>query len=277
MCRLFGLSAAPNRVSATFWLLDAPDSLAAQSRREPGRRRPRGVRRRRRARRAQAAASPPTQDAEFAREARELQLEHVRGARPLRLDRRARAAEHPPVRAGRPALRAQRRDRGPRRGSTRELGDATQLVARATPTPSGSSRSITREIAAPAAATSAPAIVAAARWVAAHLPLYALNLVLTTPTELWALRYPDTHELWVLERAAGGPHGDRHLEHASARRHLRVRSGDLAAPPAGGRRQRADGRGPGLAAARPRRAAARRPRPRGRIADRPRRARRRTR
>ena len=35
MCRLFGLSAAPRRVSATFWLLDAPDSLAAQSRREP--------------------------------------------------------------------------------------------------------------------------------------------------------------------------------------------------------------------------------------------------
>ncbi len=35
MCRLFGLSAAPRRVTATFWLLDAPDSLAAQSRREP--------------------------------------------------------------------------------------------------------------------------------------------------------------------------------------------------------------------------------------------------
>lgn len=35
MCRLFGLSAAPRRVTATFWLLDAPDSLAVQSRREP--------------------------------------------------------------------------------------------------------------------------------------------------------------------------------------------------------------------------------------------------
>ena len=35
MCRLFGLSAAPQRVHATFWLLEAPDSLAAQSRREP--------------------------------------------------------------------------------------------------------------------------------------------------------------------------------------------------------------------------------------------------
>ncbi|WP_280499686.1 class II glutamine amidotransferase, partial [Nocardia farcinica] len=35
MCRLFGLSAAPERVHATFWLLEAPDSLAEQSRREP--------------------------------------------------------------------------------------------------------------------------------------------------------------------------------------------------------------------------------------------------
>lgn len=35
MCRLFGLSAAPHRVHATFWLLEASDSLARQSRREP--------------------------------------------------------------------------------------------------------------------------------------------------------------------------------------------------------------------------------------------------
>ena len=34
MCRLFGLSAAPRRITATFWLL-APDSLTVQSRHEP--------------------------------------------------------------------------------------------------------------------------------------------------------------------------------------------------------------------------------------------------
>src|SRR5215469_16956857 len=33
MCRLFGLTAGTTRVHATFWLLDAPDSLEAQSRR----------------------------------------------------------------------------------------------------------------------------------------------------------------------------------------------------------------------------------------------------
>jgi len=35
MCRLFGLHAGSRPVHATFWLLDAPDSLAQQSRREP--------------------------------------------------------------------------------------------------------------------------------------------------------------------------------------------------------------------------------------------------
>jgi glutamine amidotransferase len=48
---------------------------------------------------------------------------------------------------------------------------------------------------------------------------------------VWALRYPDTHDLLVLERAAGGPSGARHLEHASAAGRIRVRSGDLAAQP----------------------------------------------
>ncbi len=33
MCRLFGLTAGAARVRATFWLLDAPDSLEAQSHR----------------------------------------------------------------------------------------------------------------------------------------------------------------------------------------------------------------------------------------------------
>jgi glutamine amidotransferase len=75
-------------------------------------------------------------------------------------------------------------------------------------------------------------LVAAATWIADHLPVFALNCVLITPTDLWALRYPDVHELHVLERASGGPRGNRHLEHASARGSIRVRSGDLASRPA---------------------------------------------
>jgi glutamine amidotransferase len=39
-------------------------------------------------------------------------------------------------------------------------------------------------------------------------------------------------DLFVLERAAGGTHGGRHLEHASAAGRIRVRSGSLAEHPA---------------------------------------------
>ena len=35
MCRLFGMSAGPVPINATFWLLEAPDSLSRQSHREP--------------------------------------------------------------------------------------------------------------------------------------------------------------------------------------------------------------------------------------------------
>jgi predicted glutamine amidotransferase len=35
MCRLFGLAAGGEPVKAAFWLLEAPDSLAEQSRRNP--------------------------------------------------------------------------------------------------------------------------------------------------------------------------------------------------------------------------------------------------
>ena len=49
----------------------------------------------------------------------------------------------------------------------------------------------------------AAGIGAAAREIAAELPMYSLNIVMTTPNELWALRYPDTNELWILERSLG--------------------------------------------------------------------------
>src|ERR687895_1112400 len=46
-------------------------------------------------------------------------------------------------------------------------------------------------------------IAAAARWAAAELPLFALNCLVATDTDMWALRYPDAHELLMLERASG--------------------------------------------------------------------------
>ncbi len=110
-----------------------------------------------------------------------------------------------------------------------ELGDATSLVRGETDSERFFAL-ITREI--ERDGDVGGAIARAAGWIAENLPVFALNLVLITATELWALRYPDVHELFVLERLAGGPSGARHLDHASRRGSVRVRSGDLASRPA---------------------------------------------
>ena len=81
----------------------------------------------------------------------------------------------------------------------------------------------------------AAGIAHAAREIAAEIPLYSLNMVLTTPTDVWALRYPDTNELWVLERsiaALGGPDGGGVLDERAASGITRVFSGQLAILPA---------------------------------------------
>jgi glutamine amidotransferase len=74
-------------------------------------------------------------------------------------------------------------------------------------------------------------IAAAARWVARTLPLYSINMILITDRDLWALRYPDTNDLYVLRRGPGGRNA-RHLDHASPFSEIRVRSLDLLDLPA---------------------------------------------
>ena len=76
-------------------------------------------------------------------------------------------------------------------------------------------------------------ITAAAREIAADIPLYSLNMLLTTATDVWALRYPDTNELWILERsiaALGGPDGG--FDQRAASGITRVFSGQLSILPA---------------------------------------------
>lgn len=224
MCRLFGLSAAAQRVPATFWLLEAPDSLAAQSRREPdgtGL----GV--------FDAHGSPQVwkqplaayADKQFAREAKECEsttfLAHIRYASTGGLEP---ANTHPFLQHGR--LFAHNGVLGDLSRLEDRLGEYRDLVHGDTDSERFFAL-VTKETEAHHGDVSA-GIAAAARWAAANLPVYAINLVLTTPDELWALRYPDTHDLYVLQRCAGGPHGDRHLEHASAAGRIRARSSGLA-------------------------------------------------
>jgi glutamine amidotransferase len=223
MCRLFGMSGGRDPVTATFWLLEAPDSLAQQSRREPD---GTGLGF------FDAEGHPVVEkqplaayeDEAFAREAREVCsrtfIAHIRYA-----STGAVAAQntHPFEQAGRlfahngviGSLPQLERELGPQMAMVRGETDSERFFAL-----------ITREI--DRCGEVRQGLVSAARWVACELPVFALNCVLITDDELWALRYPDVHELHVLEREAGGPGGGRHLDHASARGSVRVRSGELA-------------------------------------------------
>lgn len=201
MCRLFGMSAGGERAHATFWLLDAPDSLKVQSHREPD-----GtglgwfdVRGEPRVSKQPLAAYG---DARFAEEAREVSsstfVAHIRfastGALEMRnthpFEQRGRLFAHNGVIEDLPALEARLVDaRGLVDGDT----DSERFFAL-----------ITHEIAAQGGDAGA-GIAVACRWVAEHLPILSINFVLACVDGLWAFRYPDTHELYVLERAPGSP------------------------------------------------------------------------
>jgi predicted glutamine amidotransferase len=227
MCRLFGMSGGQEPVRATFWLLEAPDSLAQQSRRNPdgtglgyydGSDDPVVVK--------QPLAA--FEDQQFAEEAREVTsrtfVAHVRYASGTPVTLRN---THPFVQSDR--LFAHNGVIGNIPQLERHLGDQMSIVGGETDSERYFAL-ITREI--ERTGDVGEGIVSAATWIAENLPVFALNCVLTTATELWALRYPDVHELHVLERGPGGPRGNHHLEHASARGSIRVRSGDLARRPA---------------------------------------------
>jgi len=223
MCRLFGMTAGRRAVAATFWLLEAPDSLAVQSRLEPDGtglgwfeedvahvdKRP-------------LAAYADRAFAEDARERRSRTfVAHIRFASTGGLEARN---THPFEQAGR--LFAHNGVIGDLAHLDRRLGSDRSLVHGETDSERFFAL-ITKEINAAGGDVGA-GITRAARWIAEQLPVYALNLVLVSADELWALRYPEVHPLFVLERAPGGPGEGRHLDQASAAGSVRVRSGDMA-------------------------------------------------
>ena len=205
MCRLFGLHAGTRDVAATFWLIDAPDSLGAQSHRNPD---GAGVGTFGPAGQPEVSKQPIAawEDAQFAAAARELRgttfVAHVRYAstgahtmantHPFQQDGRLLA--HNGVVQGLSEL--DRRLAG--LGAAGLVGgetDSERVFALITAETWRHGGDVTA------------GLTAAVSWIAAELPVYALNLVLITPAGLWALRYPATHELYVLDRPAGGRSG----------------------------------------------------------------------
>jgi glutamine amidotransferase len=198
MCRLFGLHAGTDVVTATFWLLDAPDNLAEQSRKNPdgtglgvfdGQGHP------------QVHKQPIAawQDNDFATEAHDLTgttfIAHVRYAttgshdvvntHPFLQDGRIFA--HNGVVEGLDVLDER----------LREVGTADLVLGQ-----TDSERVfalITAAIRARAGDVTA-GLVDAMGWLADNVPIYAVNVLLSTATDVWALRYPESNKLYVSDR-----------------------------------------------------------------------------
>ena len=229
MCRLFGMSGGQNEVQATFWLLDAPTSLVALSETQPdgvglGTFHPDGspwlYRKPVAANRSQT----------FIADAHEVSsrtfLAHIRHATAAEptienthpFEQHGRLFAHNGVLGDLPALCERLgAHAGLLKGSTDSELYFTLMTKRI--------EEHDGDIAA--------GIAHAAREIAADFSLYSLNMLLTTPTDIWALRYPDTNELWILERsiaALGGPDGG--FDQRAASGITRVFSGQLSIRPA---------------------------------------------
>jgi predicted glutamine amidotransferase len=198
MCRLFGLHADKRVVTATFWLLDAPDNLVEQSKRNPDGTGI-GV--------FEADGKPIVhkepiaawQDCEFATEAHELTgttfIAHVRYSSSAALELRnthpflqdGRIFAHNGVVTGRDLLDAQLNELGVNdlvHGET----DSERIFSLITACTRQHDGDVTA------------GIVDAVGWLAETVPIFALNVLLSTATDMWALRYPETHELYILDR-----------------------------------------------------------------------------
>lgn len=212
MCRLFGLSASPHRVTAKFWLIEAPDSISVQSKRNPD-----GtglgffsaddepI--------LDKQALPAYEDPAFTREAKNVEsslfVSHVRYA-----TTGPKTAEncHPFAMDGRlfaqngmlGGLERLEEHLGPDLSAVRGQTDSERFFAL-----------ITREIRARKGDVKS-GLLAAVDWIVANLPVCSLNCLLATPDELWAFRYPETDRLYVLEREQGGRWGSRPLHVASS-------------------------------------------------------------
>jgi predicted glutamine amidotransferase len=220
VCRLFGLIASPNRVHASFWLLEAADSPLEQSLRNPdgtglgyftpvvG-----AV--------IDKEPLPAYEDPAFVREAKHVSsttfVSHIRYAttgerttentHPFAIDGMLFA--HNGMLQGLDALEA-------------HLGRDMRFVGGDTDSERYFAL-VAKEIR--ARGNVGAGISAAVSWIAENLPVYSMNFVLATPNELWAFRYPETHQLFVLERRAGGGNGRRDLHHVSGT--MRVHVPDL--------------------------------------------------
>ncbi|REE94945.1 class II glutamine amidotransferase [Thermomonospora umbrina] len=214
MCRLFGMATGGPRIRATFWLMDAPDSLEEQSRRMPD-----GV-----GLGWFSSGDEPVvdrapmaayMDTEFAKGARDVEsstfVSHIRYASTGAVDvhncqpfsMHDRLFAHNGVVKGLDVLNSWLTDvdRALVEGQT----DSELVFAY-----------LTAEMRRRGDTTTG--LVEGIRRIAAELPLYALNVILAERGRVYALRYPDTHRLWVLPPKETGLSSPDKVRHLSGRR-----------------------------------------------------------
>lgn len=222
MCRLFGLHAGAQDVNATFWLLDAPVSIAELSHRnadgyglatfdadgELG---------------LVRAPIRAADDEQFAAAARATHaavfLAHVRYAdtgavsdtntHPFTLDGRAFAHNGVVSDLDELDLRL-----GANRALVQGQTDSERFFALMTV----AIREHDGDVRA--------GIVAATSMLAREITLYSLNFLLVQAGHLWAFRYPEHNELYLLSRAPGGPRGNQPLDEHSPHGTIRMRAGE---------------------------------------------------
>ncbi len=227
MCRLFALHAGDNDVSAEFWLLDAPDSIARQSEVNADGYGLAALTARRGMilmRNPVMAASDNAYNAVAERLTAAEMIVHLRYAdtgetslvntHPFTQDGRAFA--HNGVVGDLERIEE-------RLGSNRAMvmGDTDSerffaLITLAIREAGGDVRA---------------GIKAAVREVVESYELYSLNFVIGELGNIWAFRYPEKNPLLLLQRGAGGPGGNTTLDQADAAGTLRLRSDDAADVP----------------------------------------------
>ena len=227
MCRLFGLHAGATPIDAEFWLLDARDNLEAQSRRNSdgfgiGTYGPDGEPI------VDKAPMPAWQDTDFATAAHGLRgrtfVAHVRKASTGGLSMQN---THPFVQDGR--LFAHNGEVGDLDALDQRVGrQGGELLVHGDTDSERVFALITVETRRHQGDLSI-GITAAITWLIEHVAITALNFVLTTPTEIWAFRYPDLNDLFALSRGPGGT--SRAAALAARGTHLAAVSSGLSAEP----------------------------------------------
>ncbi len=195
MCRLFGMNAGAREVRATYWLLDAPDSMLVESHRNPdgagiGWFGHDGI--------AHVDKAPRSAftDAAFTSDATSVSactvVTHVRAAT---AGHDALVNTHPFLIDG--LVVAHNGGFGDLAAVDAELGEWAGRVRGQT-----DSERYAALIAKHAADTGdvGTGIIRAANWLADHVPMYSLNVLVASAGNLWALRYPDQRALHVARR-----------------------------------------------------------------------------